>query len=65
MVCTVSGRYKAATLLANVCVVFRKGDMSEDALRRSALARENMTQANEFGQTMQASLRKSARRSSL
>jgi hypothetical protein len=50
---------------ANVCVVFRKGDMSEDALRRSALARENVLQANEFGQTMQASLRKSARRSSL
>ena len=32
--------------------------MSEAALRRSALARENVTHA-EFGQTMQASFRRS------
>ena len=45
-----------------VCVCVEFGWlMSEAALRRSALARENVTQV-EFGQTVQASLRKSWRR---
>jgi hypothetical protein len=36
--------------------------MLEAALRRSALAGENVTQVDEFGQTMQAGLRKFSRR---